>query len=106
MFTVTDEYVIFITPTSLQKKIFTAILNPNALSALLKDSMVRTLAMIRQLTKISTSPALLKKEGSNGQKKHVDDDEEDQEAADNVLNMLANISPDDVEISGKTTIII
>jgi hypothetical protein len=65
--------------------------------------MARSLAMIRQLTKISTSPLLLKKESANGPKKHVDDNEEVQDATDDVLNMLSDLTPGDVEISGKNS---
>ena len=64
--------------------------------------MARSLAMIRKLTKISTSPMLLK---DNVAKNSVRDDDEDDEAPnanDDILRMLpGDASLGDVEVSGK-----
>lgn len=55
-----DEYVVFVTPSNIQKAMITKILQPDTLSSLLSGSMARSLAMIQLLTKLSTSPMLLK----------------------------------------------
>ncbi len=56
----TDEYVVFITPTSVQLSIFAKILHPDKLEDLVKGSTADSLALINLLTKISNSPILLK----------------------------------------------
>lgn len=96
-----DEYVVFVTPTTLQSAIFTRILQPDALSALLTDSMARSLAMIRKLTKISTSPMLLKNSTEKATRAE-DEDEEALDADEEVLRMLPqDTMPGDVEVSGE-----
>ncbi|KAF9045835.1 hypothetical protein BDZ89DRAFT_1155511 [Hymenopellis radicata] len=54
------EYVVFITPTSVQLSIFAKILHPDKLEALIHGSTADSLALINLLTKISNSPILLK----------------------------------------------
>ncbi|KAF9529285.1 P-loop containing nucleoside triphosphate hydrolase protein [Crepidotus variabilis] len=54
------EYVVFITPTTLQSMMFTKILNPSHLDDLIQGSTAESLALINVLTKISNSPILLK----------------------------------------------
>ncbi len=41
-----DEYVVFVTPSKLQKAMFAKILQPGTLSALISGSMAKSLAMI------------------------------------------------------------
>lgn len=55
-----DEYVVFVTPTSLQASMFSSILNPDRLDDLSRGSTADALALINLLTKISNSPVLLK----------------------------------------------
>lgn len=55
-----DEYVVFITPTRIQTKIMTKILNKDTLDPLIKNSMTDSLAMMGLLQKICNSPILLK----------------------------------------------
>lgn len=59
-FPITDEYVVFVTPTPLQLSIFAKILNPDKLNHLMQSSTAESLALINVLTKISNSPILLK----------------------------------------------
>lgn len=55
-----DEYVVFVTPTALQLSIFSKILNPEKLDDLAQSSTAESLAIINLLTKVSSSPILLK----------------------------------------------
>jgi DNA repair and recombination protein RAD54B len=55
-----DEYVVFVTPTTLQLSIFSKILNPDRLDNIIEYSTAESLALINILTKISNSPILLK----------------------------------------------
>ncbi|KAF8070293.1 P-loop containing nucleoside triphosphate hydrolase protein [Lyophyllum atratum] len=54
------EYVVFVTPTSLQLSIFSKILHPDKLDDLVQSSTAESLALIGMLTKVSNSPILLK----------------------------------------------
>jgi len=54
------EYVVFVSPTSLQLNMFSAILHPKKLDDLMQSSTAESLALINILTKISNSPILLK----------------------------------------------
>lgn len=55
-----DEYVVFVTPTTLQLSMFSKILQPDRLIDLVQSSTAESLALINILTKISNSPILLK----------------------------------------------
>ena len=55
-----DEYVVFIAPTKLQRDIFHKILTAEKLDSLVRNSTADSLALISMLTKISNSPILLK----------------------------------------------
>ncbi|KAF6760030.1 RAD54B protein [Ephemerocybe angulata] len=57
---ISNEYVVFVTPTTLQASMFSAILNPERLDDLSRGSTADALALINLLTKISNSPILLK----------------------------------------------
>ena len=52
--------MVFVTPTQLQVSIFAKILNPRRVDELVQSSTAESLALINTLTKISTSPILLK----------------------------------------------
>lgn len=58
--TLSDEYIVFVTPTLLQLSIFSKILNPDKLDNIIQSSTAESLALINMLTKISNSPILLK----------------------------------------------
>ncbi len=52
----TDEYVVFIAPTKLQRDMFTRILTRDNIDNISKSSTAETLALLNLLTKISNSP--------------------------------------------------
>ncbi|KAJ3901407.1 SNF2 family N-terminal domain-containing protein [Lentinula edodes] len=55
------EYVVFVTPTELQLSIYTKVLDPNKVDDFVEsNSTAESLALINILTKISSSPILLK----------------------------------------------
>ncbi|KAF5370698.1 hypothetical protein D9758_002095 [Tetrapyrgos nigripes] len=54
------EYVVFVTPTTLQLSIFAKILQPDHVDDLVQGSTAESLALITLLTKVSSSPILLK----------------------------------------------
>lgn len=56
----TDEYVVFVTPSKLQLSMFATILKPEKLDTLIEGSTAESLALIGTLTKVSNSPVLLK----------------------------------------------
>lgn len=57
---ITDEYVVFVTPSKLQLSMFATILKPEKLDTLIEGSTAESLALIGTLTKVSNSPVLLK----------------------------------------------
>ncbi|KAI5123982.1 hypothetical protein M0805_006394 [Coniferiporia weirii] len=98
------EYVVFVTPSALQKAMFTKILQPEVLSALVRGSMARSLAMIQLLTKLSNSPILFKAalEKRKIKSTGTNEDLEANESFEDALEMLPNNArPEDVELSGK-----
>lgn len=68
-FFIVDEYVIFITPTSLQLDLYESILRPEKIDDLVESSRTESLAMINILVKISNSPVLLKATFDNSRTK-------------------------------------
>ncbi|KZT19708.1 hypothetical protein NEOLEDRAFT_936097 [Neolentinus lepideus HHB14362 ss-1] len=60
------EYVVFVTPTSLQLSMFSKVLNKDKLDNLIGGSTAESLALINLLTKISNSPLLLKAQADKG----------------------------------------
>lgn len=96
-----DEYVVFVTPSSLQRKMFTQILQPDTLNSLLRDSVARSLAMIQLLTKISNSPVLLRATLERGANNSGDDAQVSLNEAMKLLPSTARNT--DVELSGKPT---
>jgi hypothetical protein len=103
----TDEYIVFVTPTSLQLSIFSKILHPDKLDDLAQSSTAESLALINMLTKVSNSPILLKatadkakvgvnNHGNTLQKASLDD----------ALKLLPErVQVDDVSLSGEWTLI-
>ncbi|KAJ3574655.1 hypothetical protein NP233_g1623 [Leucocoprinus birnbaumii] len=64
------EYVVFITPTTLQLEIFRRILNPDRMDDLIEQSTTaESLALIGVLTKISNSPILLRATAESAKEK-------------------------------------
>ena len=55
-----DEYVVFVTPTQLQRDIFQRILTRDNIDSISATHTAESLALINLLTKISNSPILLK----------------------------------------------
>ncbi len=52
--------MVFVAPTKLQTSIFQKILNPDRVDSLMQGPTAESLALINMLTKISSSPILLK----------------------------------------------
>ncbi|EPQ57554.1 hypothetical protein GLOTRDRAFT_127906 [Gloeophyllum trabeum ATCC 11539] len=99
------EYVVFVTPTSLQLSMFSKVLNVDKLDNLIGGSTAESLALINILTKLSNSPVLLKAVAdkakmSPGQGGKMIKASSIQEA----LKLLPDrIVPEDVSMSGKLT---
>lgn len=55
-----DEYVVFVTPTSIQMSIFSKLLHPEELNDLEHRPHADSLAMMTLLTKVSNSPILFR----------------------------------------------
>lgn len=100
-----DEYVVFVTPSIIQKAMITKILQPDTLSSLLSGSMARSLAMIQLLTKLSTSPMLLKA-ALEKQASRPPDDGDDVSSTRNSVTDALKLLPstavvEDVSLSGE-----
>ena len=98
-----DEYVVFVTPSTIQKAMFAKILQPDTLSSLVRGSMARSLAMIQYLTKLSSSPMLLKSALEKQTSKWSDDDDvpDTRGAIENALKLLPTAARlEDVSQSG------
>jgi DNA repair and recombination protein RAD54B len=99
------EYVVFVKPTSLQKSMFTRILQPDVLNSLIGGSTARSLAMITMLTKLSNSPVLLKSSLEKRSERVTTDGSEnvcEESAYEAALNLLpSNARLEDVELSGS-----
>lgn len=100
----TDEYVVFITPTPLQRDIFLRILSADKLDNLVRNSTAESLALIGMLTKVSNSPILLKAAADKAKEsgRNVEGDQ----IKKNVFADAAQLLPeraqvDDVSLSGQ-----
>lgn len=95
-----DEYVVFVTPTTLQLSIFFKILHPDRLDDLVKTSTAESLALINTLTKISNSPILLK--ATLDRTKTTDSNQSVQRVAiaDAVKMIPEKVKIDDMSLSG------
>ena len=110
LFRVTDEYVVFITPTQLQRDIFNKILSADKLDSLVRGSTIESLALIGMLTKISNSPILLKATADKAKEKGDQSKESDLVKRDVVREALklmpSNVQVEDLSLSGKLTALV
>ncbi|RDB25350.1 DNA repair and recombination protein RAD54B [Hypsizygus marmoreus] len=94
------EYVVFVTPTSLQLSIFSKILHPDKLDDLVQSSTAESLALINILTKVSNSPILLKATADKAKDKSANTIQ--RAGVDDALKLLPDRAQiDDVSLSGK-----
>jgi hypothetical protein len=93
---VTDEYIVFVTPTALQLSIFERLLQPERVDAVSNGSKAESLTLINLLNKVSSSPILLL-EG----KEQPDAETVQQVALKDVLKLLPNnVRLEDMHWSG------
>ncbi|KAI0066149.1 hypothetical protein BV25DRAFT_1879216 [Artomyces pyxidatus] len=100
------EYVVFVTPTSLQLSIFSKILNPDKLDNIIQHSTAESLALINMLTKISNSPILLKAVADKAKAKASQGSSGDNVAKTTIVEQAVRLLPEraqveDVSLSGK-----
>ncbi|KAI0045277.1 hypothetical protein FA95DRAFT_1561280 [Auriscalpium vulgare] len=98
------EYVVFVTPTPLQKAIFSKILNPDKLDNIIQHSTAESLALINMLTKISNSPILLKAVADKARAKvsHTGDNVAKTTLVEEAVKLLPDRAQvEDVSLSGK-----
>lgn len=100
------EYVVFVTPTTLQLSIFSKILNPDRLDNIIEYSTAETLALINILTKISNSPILLKAVADKA-KARISQGQDNRERT-TVVEEAVKLLPEraqveDLSLSGKLT---
>ena len=102
-----DEYVVFVTPTQLQRDIFNVILSADKLDALVGGSTIESLALIGMLTKISNSPILLKATADKASQQGGKGKESDLVKRDVVREALrlmpVTVEVEDLSLSGKLT---
>lgn len=100
-----DEYVVFITPTQLQRDIFNKILTADKLDNLVQNSTAESLALIGMLTKISNSPILLKATADKAKAKCSQGDIIKRNVVAEALDLLpAGVQVEDVSLSGKLAV--
>ncbi|KAF7790310.1 hypothetical protein EIP86_001264 [Pleurotus ostreatoroseus] len=98
------EYVVFITPTRLQRDIFNMILTADKLDNLVRNSTAESLALINMLTKISNSPILLKATADKAKAKGSQGDIIKRNVVAEALGLLPiDVQVEDVSLSGKLT---
>ncbi|KIM45152.1 hypothetical protein M413DRAFT_441835 [Hebeloma cylindrosporum] len=102
-----SEYVVFVSPTSLQLNMFSAILHPKQLDDLMQSSTAESLALINILTKISNSPILLKATADSIKGKKKDDGQSIQRrAVADALELLPEKTHvADMNLSGKLIVL-
>ncbi|KAJ8522744.1 hypothetical protein ONZ45_g754 [Pleurotus djamor] len=93
------EYVVFVTPTSLQASMFQKILNPDRLDRLIQGPTAESLALINTLTKVSSSPILLKAAADKATVSGTTSTNAGLEAALGLLPSSAEVA--DVSLSGR-----
>ena len=95
-----DEYVVFITPTKLQRSIFQRILTRDNIDNVSRANTAESLALINLLTKISNSPILLKATADQA-KNHGEDGGVKAQAIQDAVKLLPDRAQiDDVSLSG------
>jgi DNA repair and recombination protein RAD54B len=95
-----DEYVVFVTPTTLQLNIFAKILNADKLDNLMQSSTAESLALINLLTKISNSPILLKATADKAKSLGKDDDIRRTGVDEAVKQLPEKVQVEDMSLSG------
>ncbi|KAG8843774.1 helicase [Tulasnella sp. 330] len=97
------EYVVFVRPTTIQLRIFSAILNPAVVDDVVQH-MTKSLPLINTLTKVCNSPMLLKKQDDMPSSAATP---ESRNSSSNVKAALALLpsggAMEDVSLSGKLT---
>ncbi len=97
-----DEYVVFITPTQLQRDIFHQFLTADKLDNLVRNSTAESLALIQMLTKISNSPILLKATADKAREKGREGDLIKKNTVIEALKLMPERAQiEDVSLSGK-----
>lgn len=97
-----DEYVVFITPTRLQRHIFQRLLTRDNIDNVSRANTAESLALISLLTKISNSPILLKATADRAKSQGVEDAGVKARAIQSALKILPERAQiDDVSLSGK-----
>jgi DNA repair and recombination protein RAD54B len=96
----TAEYVVFITPTETQLNMFAKMLANDQLDDLVSGSTADSLALINHLTKISSSPILLKAKSDSIQHK-ANATTQDRLIMEAAKLLPSNLQIYDVSLSGK-----
>lgn len=98
----TDEYVVFIAPTKLQRDMFQRILTRDNIDNISATHTAESLALINLLTKISSSPILLKATVDQARSKGGTGDVIKKNAIEDALKLLPEKAQvEDVSLSGK-----
>lgn len=97
----TDEYVVFINPTELQRNLFYKILSADKLDSLVRNSTAESLALIGMLTKISNSPILLKAAVDQAKERGGEGIIKSPVVSDAVQLLPSRAQIDDVSLSGE-----
>ncbi|EIN11409.1 hypothetical protein PUNSTDRAFT_141784 [Punctularia strigosozonata HHB-11173 SS5] len=98
------EYVVFVTPTRLQLSIFSQILRADKLDDLVEGSVAESLALINMLTRVSTSPVLLKATADQAKSKSIQANSIKRNALYQAVALLPErFKIEDVSLSGKLT---
>ncbi|KAF7428413.1 helicase [Pleurotus ostreatus] len=93
------EFVVFVAPTKLQTSIFQKILNPDRVDSLMQGPTAESLALINMLTKISSSPILLR---ATADKAKIAGTSVASKSLEGALQLLPpNAEIEDLSLSGK-----
>ncbi|KAJ3760057.1 P-loop containing nucleoside triphosphate hydrolase protein [Lentinula raphanica] len=96
------EYVVFVRPTALQLSIFAKVLDPNKVDDFVDyNSTAESLALINILTKISSSPILLKAVMDKNHSQHNVDDLRRANLAEALQLIPSHSQIEDLSLSGK-----
>ncbi|EJD52598.1 hypothetical protein AURDEDRAFT_181169 [Auricularia subglabra TFB-10046 SS5] len=90
------EYTVFVTPTELQHEMFSRLLLERHINRLSRGSTANVLALIRTLTKLSTTPMLLKAK---------EDAASDDPISEAITLIPEKTAVDDMTVSGKLSIL-
>ncbi|KDQ21829.1 hypothetical protein BOTBODRAFT_169022 [Botryobasidium botryosum FD-172 SS1] len=96
------EYVVFARPTALQLSMLKKILRPDTVDSLIRNSTANSLAVIRTLTKLCTSPVLVRKKGGEV----VQNDSGAKQSVMAALELLpSDVQEADLSLSGKLSVL-